>query len=356
MTAPEFSHEDGADPPSRARVENALARAIEQHFLGGAAELSRQETYGRAGVDLEVASRLWRALGFVDVPDDVPTFTEADVRALQLTVELGRDQAIEPRASETLARALGQAMSHLADSVVELVTDSLAASTDVVELFATDPETMLAQLFELVSPVEEPLQELMFYALNRHLVAASQRAITAAMGIAGESAPNLAVGFADLVGWTTLTRDMPSADLALLVEDFESRAFHAVAGAGGRVIKVIGDEVMFTAPTVAIAAESGMALIDTFAEAASADRPARPLRVGLAWGPALTRGGDIFGAVVNLASRCTGIARPGTMLADRAFAKEIAEQPGWSVKRTAPHRVRGYDRLETSVVRRASTG
>ena len=194
----------------------------------------------------------------------------------------------------------------------------------------------------------------MLYALNRHLVAASQRAITAALGMQGDGSVTLAVGFADLVGWTSLTRDMPSGDLAGLVEDFESRSFYAVGGAGGRVVKVIGDEVMFTAPTAASAAEAGMALIEAFSQGAAGDAPARPLRVGLAWGPVLTRGGDIFGSVVNLASRCTGVARPGTMLAERAFAAEIEGLAQWSIKRTPPHRVRGYDRLETTSVRRSA--
>jgi adenylate cyclase len=79
-----------------------------------------------------------------------------------------------------------------------------------------------------------------------------------------------------------------------------------------------------------------------------------PVRVGLAWGPALAHGGDVLGPVVNIASRCTSLARPGTVLVDRELASTLAEAGSgeFTLVRLRPQRVRGYDHLMPSVLRR----
>ena len=329
--------------------EERRARRIEQHFLGSPGDLTRDEIAEISGLDLETLRRLWRALGFVDVPDGVPSFTQADIQALAATTDVMLDSVVPESTREKVARSMGQAMSHLAEAQVEAIAEGLVAYPELADLAGSDPDAMLDLLFELLTPVQGRLQELLLYAWKRHLAAASTRAFAS---VATQSDVETAVGFADLVGWTTLTRDMPSADLAVLVEDFESRSFDVVAAAGARVVKVIGDEVMFTAAAPAVAAEAALALAEAFGMGDDPKRP--PVRVGIAWGPALARGGDVFGAVVNLASRCTSVARPRTVLADRAMARELADNPSYLVKRVPPHRVRGYERLEASAVRRAS--
>lgn len=343
MTTPRFS-----DAPADQSPEDRRARRIEAHFLGSPGDLTRDEVVEISGVDLDTLRRLWRALGFVDVPEGVPSFTQADIAALAVTTDVLLDSVVPEGTREKVARAMGQAMSHLAESQVEAIADGLVAYPEVIALAETDPDAMLDLLFELLTPIQDQLQDLLLYAWKRHLAAASTRAFSAVATAA--TAIETAVGFADLVGWTTLTRDMPSADLAVLVEDFESRAFDLVAAAGARVVKVIGDEVMFTGPTPEVAVEAGLALSEAFGMGDDPKRP--PVRVGIAWGPALARGGDVFGAVVNLASRCTSVARPRTVLADRAMARALAENPAYTLKRVPLHRVRGYERLETAVVRR----
>jgi adenylate cyclase len=115
------------------------------------------------------------------------------------------------------------------------------------------------------------------------------------------------------------------------------------------VIKTLGDEVMFVTSSAETAARIGLDLVEAFASEAS---PVPGVRVGLAWGAALLHGGDMFGPVVNLASRCTGIARPNTVACDREFAAQMENVPGVSVSKLRTFRVRGYGHLAPFVLRR----
>ncbi len=129
----------------------------------------------------------------------------------------------------------------------------------------------------------------------------------------------LAVGFADLVGFTRLTRRMEEEELGELVEAFETAAADLVAAHGGRLIKTLGDEVLYAADDAGIAAEIALRLIETMAN----DETMPELRVGIAFGTVTTRMGDVFGTTVNLASRLTSIAPRDAVLVDGAFAEEL---------------------------------
>ena len=115
------------------------------------------------------------------------------------------------------------------------------------------------------------------------------------------------MGFADLVSYTRLSQRLEERELALLVDRFGRRSSDVIAGAGGRLVKTIGDEVLFVADTPAAAATIGLEL----AEAMAADPELPDVRVGIATGTVLTRMGDVFGRTVNLASRLTALAAPG---------------------------------------------
>ena len=127
----------------------------------------------------------------------------------------------------------------------------------------------------------------------------------------------MAVGFADLVGFTSLTREIDEAELATLVEGFESMASDIVASAGARVVKTIGDEVLFVADDVGHGRRDRRCVCPSRC-ASTIELP--DLRVGLAYGTVLSRLGDVYGEPVNLASRLTSIARPGSVLVDREIA------------------------------------
>jgi adenylate cyclase len=136
-----------------------------------------------------------------------------------------------------------------------------------------------------------------------------------------------------------------------MVEDFEATATEVIAQHHGRVVKTVGDGVLFTAVTAVDAVEIGLSLPDAWA---AEDRP--PMRVGAAYGWVLTRLGDIYSPVVNLAARLTSLARPGTLLVDRDLAEWVRGLPGYRVRPLRRVSVRGYDQLQPWLVRRRDTG
>lgn len=325
------------------------SRLLEETFLGEAAELTRQEVVEKAGVPLERTRILWRALGFPDSePDDV-AFTEADVEALRLAGRLARDQFVGDGVADMLARAMGQSMNRLAEVLMEMVTDLVAEDESLMQLATADPEKAVQEAVRRADYLLPDLEWLLTYTWRRHLLAASQRA----SGGAVRDLPDepIAVGFCDIVGYTSLTRDMSSQDLSKLIDSFEASTSDIIVVDGGRVIKTLGDEVMFAIDDAAVAARIGLNLAETFASEAAR---VPGVRVGLAWGPALLHGGDMFGPVVNLASRCTGIARPNTVACDREFAAQMDEVPDVEAVRLRTFRVRGYAHLTPFSLRRAA--
>jgi adenylate cyclase len=132
-----------------------------------------------------------------------------------------------------------------------------------------------------------------------------------------------------------------------MVEDFESTAAEVIARHSGRVVKTVGDGVLFTTASAVDAVEIGLDLPEAWA---AEDRP--PLRTGAAYGRVLTRLGDVYSPVVNLASRLTSIARPGTVLVDRELARRLRGLPAYRVRPLRRVSVRGYDHLQPWLVRR----
>jgi adenylate cyclase len=159
----------------------------------------------------------------------------------------------------------------------------------------------------------------------------------------------MTVGFADIVGYTRRTRSLTADELGGMVERFESTVTSVIADHGGRIIKTIGDEVLFVADDPVSAGRIALLLTS-----AHEDDPEFPqVRVGMAQGNVLSRLGDVFGEVVNIASRLTSIARPGRILTNRELADVLRDHPGEFRVRRAPTRpVKGYTRLETWALKR----
>src|SRR6195952_1434651 len=242
------------------------AELLEETFLGEPAELTRDDVVARADVPLERSRMLWRALGFPDSQPGEPAFTQADVEALRLAARLEQDQFVGEGMADLLARVMGQSMNRLAEALMEIVTDLVVDDEKLMELAAAAPEKAVQEAVRRTDHLLPDLESLLTYAWRRHLLAASQRAF----GSAVQDLPDepVAVGFCDIVGYTTLVRDMSSHDLSKLVETFESSASDIVVQQGGRVIKTLGDEVMFAVDHVATAARIGLDLAHTFASEA----------------------------------------------------------------------------------------
>jgi adenylate cyclase len=323
----------------------AAREALECLLLDGPRRYTRLQIAEMAGMPPERTQRLWRALGFADTADDDPAFTDADIAALEVLRSLIDSGFVGPDTEASIARAMGQSLSRLADWQTDMLADVLnrAAGEDAT------PEQTVGAAMSAAKALLPQLRKVQDYVWRRHLAANADRllAATTAPGDRRE----LAVGFADLVGYTSRSRGMGGRELGRMVEDFESIATEVIARHRGRVVKTVGDGVLFTAGTAVAAVEIGLEMPAVWD---ADDRP--PLRVGAAYGRVLTRLGDIYSPVVNLASRLTSIARPGTVLVDRELADFLRGDPAYRVRPLRRTSVRGYDHLQPWLVCRRSTG
>ena len=308
---------------------------MDRLLLGGPRRWTRLEVAQRSGVDPARTQRLWRALGFADVGDDDEVFTDADVEALRALGALIDSGFVDLDTEASIARAMGQSLSRLAD----WQTDMLAA---LLREHPGEPVDAV-RAAEMLLPLMRDVQD---YVWRRHLSANAERLLAAGPDEATDRR-ELAVGFADLVGYTSRSRGMGGRELGAMVEDFEGLTADLVARHHGRVVKTVGDGVLFTCTTAVDAVEIGLRLPE---EWAAADRP--PLRVGAAFGPVLTRLGDVYSPVVNLASRLTSLARPSTLLVDQDLARLLRGVRAYRVRPLRRVSVRGYDHLQPWLVRR----
>jgi len=308
-------------------MDETGAAALERALLGGSRRYTRLEVAERSGVPLARAQMLWRALGFPDVDDDKIAFTDLDVQALQTVqglVELG---VIDEETQLATTRAMGQSLSRLAEWQVSVLTTALGKMDEI----GTEAATEAAR--ELV-PV---LEGLIGYVWRRHLAAAAARALANPDEVVART---MAVGFADLVGYTALTRHVDEGELGRIVGGFES------------IVKTVGDEVMFVADDPETGAEIALRVCESVE--AAAELPA--VRVGVAYGTVLARLGDVYGEPVNLAARLTSIARPSSILVDRELGNALEGNDKYHLRRVPPRPVRGYTLLTPLRLRRADTG
>ena len=316
----------------------ASALRAEETLLGGPRRYTRVQVSEATGVDRDRAHRLWMAMGFAEVGDDEAVFTDGDIEALRTwnaLVESGRI-AIEEEVPH--ARVMGQTLSRLA----EWQAREVIARTGVLAPGEGGRPPGAAGLADTLLPVIEHLQS---YVWRRHLAAAYERILLAPPSEL--SAATMTVGFADIVGYTRTSRHSAIEDLAALLETFEEDTSEAVVGNHGRVVKMVGDEVLFVTDRPADAAEIALRLTS----------PGRPelglpaLRVGIAAGRVLTRFGDVYGPVVNLAARLTSLARPGTALVDAELAGALRAMGNYRLQARRPAAVRGYHHLRSWALR-----
>lgn len=298
--------------------------------LIGPRTLTRDEVVAQVDLPLELVLKLWSAMGFPEVPSDVRAFNERDVQALRDAGLVVASGVVDSQRLVALARSMGQSMSRLAETHV----------TNLAHVADPEDRAGTQALAEAGVPVVARLLE---YIWRRHLAASA----TSALDRGTDS--QLAVGFVDLVGFTGLARKLETAELEALVEAFEDTVATSAARHGVRVVKTLGDGVLLTAPSV----EDLAAVLLVVLDAVAADDALPDARAGLSCGAVLQRHGDVYGETVNLASRITGLARPGTLLCEERAADALRDSGSWTIKPAGVHSVRGYSRLKTWRVRLA---
>lgn len=343
--------------PSPAQREwHSQIRDLEHRLLGAERTLTYREMASRMGVSTLAARKLWRALGFPNLDDDVTAFTEADAEALTQMVDLVRNEHLNQETAISLTRSVGQMTDRMVVWQIEALVEDKIANDQL-----SDAEAR-TQVVQALPQLIEPLQQLMGYAWRRQLSAALQRlTVRVESGLASVargrdgSEPDSplplarAVGFADLVSYTTLSRQMSERTLAHTVQRFESKCAEIISMGGGRLVKTVGDEVLYNAETAEAGAEIALAL----SEAIAADDVLPQARVSVVWGRVLSRMGDIYGPTVNLAARLTGLADPGTILVDSGTAEALDGNEDYLLVPQPPRLVRGFGEVAPSMLLRA---
>jgi adenylate cyclase len=331
------------------RDHRELIDLLEVFLLGEAPSLTGKELADEVGIPFEEARLRWRSLGFSAVGADLPAFTRADLEALRLTQRLLEIGLIDSEDESALVRTLGRSFARLAEWQMGLLAK------------VVDPDTMdVDELREVMNEVTPAVESLQNYVWRRHTLAAAARLLLAdadgddAEEVEGEAGTTMGVGFADIVDYTRQSRSLSRTEIGRLVDHFEERSLEIISAHDGRIIKTIGDELLFVADDPEAIARIGLELT----EERLRDEEFPEIRVGLAWGPALARLGDVLGPVVNVASRLTSTARPGRVLVDRALADELEGngefREHFKLRRVRRTSVKGYRKLEPWSLRRPS--
>jgi adenylate cyclase len=292
-----------------------------ERAVGGVPRYSTREVGERTGVRPEFIMALRRANGLPVPSLDAVICSDADIDAAR-TARSFLDAGITEEQQLAVVRVLGRGLAQAADvmraTVLELVLEPGTSEAELARRYAASVE----QLMPMVGPMLEQMARLHL----RHTV--RTEAISAAERTAGvlPGAREVTVGFADLVGFTRLGEEVAPDELGRVAERLVELAGDQLRG-DVRLVKTIGDAAMLVSPDVPALLEVALDLVDA-ADAEGRDYP--QLRVGLATGPALNRAGDWYGRPVNIASRITAIARPGSVLATREVRDAANSSYRWS--------------------------
>jgi len=273
------------------------------------------------GVELDFLTQLRRAMGLPIPDDDDAVYSEQEIDSVR-QVHIARAAGLSDEEVLELLRVLGRSLSQVGEALraipLKLVLRPGMSEPELAQSYARAAE----QLYPLVNP-------LLANVLALHMRHATQSTVVSELERSGGRLPGsreVAVAFADLVGFTRLGEEVPPDELGRLALRLETLAAE-VAEPPVRLVKTIGDAAMLASPEPEPLLGATLALVEA-ADTEGEDFP--QLRGGAALGAALLRAGDWFGRPVNLASRITSIARPGSLLADEALHSSVPEEYRWS--------------------------
>jgi adenylate cyclase len=322
--------------------QGAPGERLDHAILRSEPAFNALEVAAETGVTIEQTRRLWRALGFPEFSGE-KAYTAADIKAVSTLMGFVDSGAVDFDTAVNLTRGVGQTMARLADWEVS----TLVSRVEEMEAGEEATGSRIGSALRLIDEVNPPFERLLVYAWRRHLAAAVGR--IEAMGAKDEDLHTIdvSVGFADLVSFTALSNTLDRDEIGDLVEVFESRCQDVVARYGGRIIKSLGDSVLFVTNT----AEEAVGIAEGIINVIGRDPKMPDVRLGLASGPVVQRLGDIFGPPVNMAARLTQVARRNRLIVDQNTADLLPDEE-WEDRRLPARPVRGFGLVEPVAVRR----
>jgi adenylate cyclase len=298
---------------------------VDRMFEG---EHTAAEIADRTGLDAETLLRIWRLLGLPERGPDDRVFRDEDEAAAQST-KLFLEAGLGEEAITEITRVLGEGMARLAATTAAAFVDAFLKPGDSEQDIATRFPELAGKLSEAIKPV-------LAAAYNAHLREAVRRGMIGRVEReqgANVGAQEMTICFADLVGFTRLGGDVAATELGSVAGKLAELAAD-VAERPVRLVKTIGDAAMFVSPEPGAMVTAALALVDAVE---AAELPS--VRAGIACGSALQRAGDFYGHPVNLASRVTGIARPGSVLCTEEVRDQAPDDFDWSD--AGKHRLKG---------------
>jgi class 3 adenylate cyclase len=317
-----FTVEDMAEAEQRGRLFGLAGDVLAStgrpvHTMQSAAE--------ELGMSPDGVAHAWALLGLTAAGPDVPVLSQADVDALAtwaaLKAVVGEDGAFG---------VLGAAMARLAEAEGTMIR----AGTPDIQMNYTHDELATAQAYRSVAEFVPRIGALIDVVHRHHLISA--RTYFEGVLLGTSASVVCGIGFADLSGFTALTQALTPAELSYLLNEFGATVADVVHADGGRVVKFIGDAVMWVCSSPAGLAQAALDLVDH----PRALEEGLQVRAGLAYGSVLAINGDYFGIPVNLAARLVAAAEPRQILA----AAELREKlPDWPAVADGPLTLKGFD-------------
>jgi adenylate cyclase len=261
-------------------------------------------------------------LGFTSAPEGEAAYDDDDVAAMRYAGAIIKRGIVDEDLVVQLTRTMASSIARIAEAQVEIAIERGRRRGEPGPVIESD--------------VVEETPKLLEFMWRRHVSEALRR-----MTASGVDEGSSAVGFADLVGFTALSQEMDEADLASLVDRFAELAHDTVVMLGGRVVKMIGDEVMFAVDDPKAGVEIALSLADAYSD----DEELQDVRVGLAYGGVLQRQGDLYGPAVNLASRIVSIARPRTVVVSEGIHDALADDHDYEWRSLRPRTFKGIGRV-----------
>jgi adenylate cyclase len=302
------AHGIGLDEMVARGRAGTLTRAVVDDVMAMHPTATVDDIAAQLGIQPDLVTRIWLALGFAAPPRDQPVAGEDELAllaAFRVILDLfGLEGALQ------FTRVIGSSIGRIAEAAV----GAFLVNVEAPLMTEGAGEAARARTSAESAALAQGLPSLFEGLYRRHFLLAVERT-RATQGPTSFGTFHLTIGFCDLVGYTAWSRTLTNEELAKAVNDFEQAAHELITSAGGRVVKSLGDAVLFTSLEPGPAA--GVALELT--QVVEAHPVLTSLRSALATGEVLGRDGDYYGPVVNLAARIVKEARPGTVVSDRAI-------------------------------------